>query len=109
MSRPQFKLFKEKALRRTKVRNEYEELSPAYELRRKLLAIRQNSGLTQEQIAERMHTSKSNISRLENVNSEISPRLSTLSAYAAAAGYDMKIDFVRRDERERKKISRENG
>ena len=109
MSRPQFESFKGKALKRTKVRNAYEKLAPAYELRRKLLAIRQSAGLTQEQVAERMHTSKSNISRLENVNSDISPRLSTISSYAAAVGYDLKIDFVRRGERGRKKSPNENG
>ena len=50
--------------------------------------------LTQEQMAEILHTNKSNISRLESVSSNISPKLSTLTDYAAAVGYKLKIEFV---------------
>ncbi len=35
--------------------------------------ILEAEGLTQEELAERLHTNKSNISRLENVNSPVSP------------------------------------
>ena len=94
MARPDFDSFKKKALGRTDVAEEYERLSPAYELRRKLVALRQSAGLTQEEAASRLKTKKSNISRLESVNSEISPKLSTISDYAEAMGYCVKIDFV---------------
>ena len=94
MARPSLKSFKSKALKRQEVRDAYEELSPAYELRRKLVALRQGAGLTQEQLADKLHTKKSNISRLESVNSSISPKLSTIADYAEAMGYDVKIEFV---------------
>ena len=94
MARPGFDGFKKKALDRSDVAKEYERLSPAYELRRKLVELRQSAGLTQEEAAERLNTRKSNISRLESVNSTISPKLSTISDYAAAMGYSVKIDFV---------------
>ena len=94
MARPDFDSFKKKALGRSDVAKEYERLSPAYELRRKLVALRQGAGLTQEEAAERLNTKKSNISRLESVNSAISPKLSTISDYAQAMGYSVKIDFV---------------
>lgn len=94
MARPDFESFKKKALDRSDVASEYERLSPAYELRRKLVALRQSAGLTQEEAAERLNTKKSNISRLESVNSTISPKLSTISDYAEAMGYSLKIDFV---------------
>ena len=94
MARPGFNSFKKKALGCSDVAREYERLSPAYELRRKLVALRQSAGLTQEEAAERLNTKKSNISRLESVNSEISPKLSTISDYAEAMGYSIKIDFV---------------
>ena len=94
MSRPTLESFKKKALKKPEVRESYEELAPAYELRRKLVALRQDAGLTQEQIAEKLRTKKSNISRLESVNSKISPKLSTIADYAEAVGYDLKIDFV---------------
>ena len=52
------------------------------------------SGLTQEELAKKLHTQKSNISRLENVNSKISPRLSTIEEYAKAMGYNLEINFI---------------
>lgn len=95
MARTTLKSFKKKALKKPGVKKAYDELEPAYQLRKKLIEIRQRAGLTQEEIASRLNTSKSNISRLESVNSSISPKLSTISEYAKAAGYRVEIDFVR--------------
>lgn len=94
MARASLKSFKAKALRQPEVADEYQRLTPAYQLRRKLVALRQEAGLTQEQLAKRLNTSKSNISRLESVNSSISPKLSTIEDYAAALGYTLEIDFI---------------
>jgi DNA-binding XRE family transcriptional regulator len=94
MARPTLKSFKKAAMKRQGVAEEYQDLSPAYEIRKKLIALRQEAGLTQEQLAEKLNTSKGNISRLESINSNISPKLSTLTDYAAAIGYKLKIDFV---------------
>ena len=89
-----FKDFKKEALSDPEVRKEYEALKPDYELRKKLIELRLQAGLTQEELAKRLHTQKSNISRLENVNTKNSPRLSTIEDYAHAVGYNLKIDFV---------------
>jgi len=94
MSRSALSQFKKKALDKASVKKEYEALSSAYELRKKLIALRQQAGLTQEQIAKVLHTQKGNISRLENANSTISPKLSTIEQYAYAVGYDLEINFV---------------
>ncbi len=93
MSRPTLSAFKKKALSKTAADKEYQSLSAAYTLRKKLIALRQKAGLTQEQIAEILHTNKSNISRLENANSINSPKLSTIEQYAHAVGYDVEIKF----------------
>ena len=69
MTRPIFSKFKEKALANEEVKKEYEALTLAYDLRKKLIGIRKTAGLTQEELAEILNTQKSNISRLENVNS----------------------------------------
>ena len=69
-------------------------LSPAYELRKQLIKIRKEAGLTQEKLAEILKTNKSNISRLENVNSKISPKLSTIEQYAKAVGCKLEINFT---------------
>ena len=92
--RPTFKEFKKKALADPELAKEYNELSPAYVLRKQLIRIRKEAGLTQEELAETLNTKKSNISRLENVNSKISPKLSTIEQYAKAAGYRLEITFV---------------
>jgi len=94
MTRPTFSEFKEKALDNAAVKEEYDALAAAYKLRKKLISLRQQAGFTQEQLAEVLHTQKSNISRLENVNSSSSPKLSTIEEYAHAIGYDIEINFV---------------
>ena len=92
--RPTFEDFKAKALEKDEVRKEYDRLEIEFELKLKLIKIRKAANLTQEEIASRMNTSKSNISRLESLNSKISPTISTLNAYANAAGYRLDINFV---------------
>lgn len=94
MTRPTFQEFKEEALRDPEVKAIYDSLSVAYELRRKLITLRKEAGLTQEDLATIMHTKKSNISRLENVNSNISPKLSTIEAYAKATGHKIEVNFI---------------
>lgn len=94
MTRPTFAEFKQKALANNEVRKEYEALSPIYQLRKQLIALRTKAGLTQEELAEKLNTKKSNISRLENVNSPSSPRLSTIEEYADAVGYKVEINFI---------------
>jgi DNA-binding XRE family transcriptional regulator len=92
--RTSLKDFKKKALQNPEVKSEYEGLSSAYELRKQLIKIRKNAGFTQEELADLLHTKKSNISRLENVNSKISPKLSTIEEYARAVGYKVEINFI---------------
>ena len=92
--RPSLKDFKKKALANPEVEKEYMDLAPAYALRMQLIEIRKNAGLTQEELAEILHTKKSNISRLENVNSKISPTLSTIEEYAKAVGYKLQLQFI---------------
>ena len=48
MSRPTLTEFKKKALSKAAVESEYESLSAAYTLRKKLIALRQKAGFTQE-------------------------------------------------------------
>jgi transcriptional regulator with XRE-family HTH domain len=59
-----------------------------------MIELRKAAGFSQEQMATILETQKSNISRLENVNSRISPTLSTIESYARAVGYELEINFV---------------
>ena len=94
MSRTTLKEFKKQALKNPEVAEEYDALKPEYAIKKKLIAMRKEAGLTQEKLAELMGTKKSNISRLESFKSHISPRLETLINYAKATGHELKVDFV---------------
>lgn len=94
MSRTTLKEFKKKAFQNTEVQEEYDLLRPEYAIKKKLIAMRKEAGLTQEKLAELMGTRKSNISRLESFKSSISPRIDTLMNYAKATGHELKVDFV---------------
>jgi DNA-binding XRE family transcriptional regulator len=96
MARKTFEQFRKKALKKPGVKAEYEALGPAFEMKRQMIALRKAAGLTQEEMAERLGTKKSNISRLESVGSDVSPRLSTVEEYARALGYQVKVEFERR-------------
>ena len=91
--RTDLKRFRAKALKNPEVKAEYDALSATYEMKRQMIAMRKEAGLTQEQMAELLGTKKSNISRLESVNSEISPRFATVEHYARVLGYAVKVQF----------------
>jgi DNA-binding XRE family transcriptional regulator len=74
----------------------YAESVDEYELVRELLAARAKAGLTQEQVAQSMGTTKSAVSRLEAVGKH-SPSVSTLKKYARAVGCEVEIRLVPAD------------
>lgn len=94
MNRTTLKEFKEKAFQNSELQEEYVALKPEYAIKKKLIAMRKEAGLTQEKLAVIMGTKKSNISRLESFKSSISPRIDTLIKYAKATGHELKVDFV---------------
>jgi DNA-binding XRE family transcriptional regulator len=57
-----------------------------------LRQAREAAGLTQEQVAQRLGTKKSAISRMENHAEDV--RLSTLRAYAQAVGAQLRIQLL---------------
>lgn len=93
--RPTFEEFKKEALADPEVAEEYERLADVYALRRELIRMRQESGLSQEDVAALLHTRKSAITRLENVHSKVSPSLAAIEQYAKAVGYRVELRFLR--------------
>ncbi len=85
---------KKRALPNPEVRDEYHSLESEFSLIDQLLSKRTNAGLTQEQVAERMHTQKSNISRLERGNAN--PSWQTLLKYAKACGFELGLEVKKR-------------
>ena len=60
-----------------------------------LRQLRKESGITQEELAKKLKTKKSVISRIENHAEDI--RLSTLNKYAESLGRTLKIQLVSND------------
>jgi DNA-binding XRE family transcriptional regulator len=89
--RPTLQSFKEKALKNREVKAEYDALSPLFSIKKQLVAARLSKGMTQDQIAQKIGTSKSNISRLESLNNTYMPNLGTLMKYAEALGLRLDI------------------
>ena len=85
-NRPTFKSFRDKALKNPDVKVEYDALAPLFNIKKQLVAARLSKGVAQEQIALKIGTSKSNISRLESLNNTYMPNLGTLMKYAEALG-----------------------
>ena len=85
--------FLARAMKRKGFARAYAESADEYELVRELLAARAKAGLTQEQVAESMGTTKSAVSRLEAVG-RLSPSVSTLKKYARAVGCEVEIRLV---------------
>lgn len=57
-----------------------------------LKAAREEAGLTQEQLAKKLNTKKTAISRIENHAEDI--KLSTLEKFAQALGKNMRIEVA---------------
>ncbi len=70
-----------------KVVEEYEGTKIGIVLRE----ARKDAGLTQEEIAKKLNTKKSAISRIENYSGDI--RLSTLKAYVEALGKKLQVEI----------------
>lgn len=87
--------FLERAIQRPGFASAYEELGEAYGLARELLAARSRAGLTQDDVAASMGTTKSAVSRLEAAGKH-SPSVNTLEKYARAVGCELQIRLVPR-------------
>jgi transcriptional regulator with XRE-family HTH domain len=87
---------KKAALKKPKVKEEYEALGPEFELLRQILSARSKAGLSQADVAERMGTHAPAITRLESALSsgKHSPSIDTLKRYAHAVGCELQIKFV---------------
>lgn len=74
-----------------KVKDAYDELGPRYELIRAEIEIRREIGMTQKQLAEKMGTAQSNISRFES--GTYNPSLGFLYKMARSLGKTLKISM----------------
>ena len=69
----------------------YNALKGEFSLAAAMIEARAGAGLTQEQLAERMHTTQAVIARLES--GRVKPSTRTLEWLAAATGTQLRISF----------------
>jgi ribosome-binding protein aMBF1 (putative translation factor) len=67
------------------------ELEEEFQFAREMIGARARAGLTQKQLASRMKTTRTVISRLES--GRMKPSTRTLERYARATGHKLKISF----------------
>jgi len=69
----------------------YDALEDEFSLAAALIEVRARAGLTQQQLADRMHTTQAVIARLES--GRVKPSTRTLQRLAAATGMRLRISF----------------
>ena len=69
----------------------YDALAEEFSLAASMIEARAHAGLTQEQLAERMHTTQAVIARLES--GRVKPSTRTLERLATATGMRLRISF----------------
>ena len=74
----------------------YEATKLQIELSMALKKARKKRNMTQDEVAELMHTHKPAISRLESGDTDIKhfPSLLTIAKFASAVGYELKLGLV---------------
>lgn len=72
-------------------KEEYEKLQPRYEIISQIIEARKEQNMTQSDLAKKVGTQKSNISRLESGN--YNPSLDFLIKIAHSLGKDLKIQM----------------
>lgn len=82
---------KSELMQNSEFKREYDSLEEEFKLIEALVEMRQKAGLTQEEIAQKMSTQKSNISRLESGSGN--PGWKTLQKYAHACGFKIQLQY----------------
>jgi DNA-binding XRE family transcriptional regulator len=80
----------------------YADLEPEFALASAMIAARAEAGLTQEELATRMDTTRTAIARLEGGRQMPSTR--TLEKFATATGHRLRISFERLGKPSRKPV-----
>lgn len=87
-----FNDFLKEELKNDEFREEYEKLSPEYDIISAMIKGRNEKGLTQKDLAKIIGTDQARISRLESGN--LNPSLEFLKRVANGLGKELKISFI---------------
>ena len=89
-----YKDFKREMLKNPKVKAEYDKLQPEFEMIQAFIDARKNKNMTQAQIAKKVGTKQSVISRLES--GRANPSIAFLKKLAQALNTHLEIKFIPR-------------
>ena len=87
-----WKTHRAELLRDPEVQKAHKESKLEYQIARAIIDARINKGLSQKDLAERLHTKQSVISRVENAKT--TPSLSFLKRLAKALNVSLKVEFT---------------
>lgn len=87
-----FKEFFDKAMKDPEIKAEYDRLGPEYEIIEAIIRKRLEKGISQKQLAEKMGTKQSALSRLES--GTYNPSLAFLKKVATALGSKVHISLT---------------
>ena len=83
--------YKQKLLKNPEFKKLYEESQPEFEITRAIIRARIENKITQKELAKRMNTTQSVISRVEQAKT--SPSISFLKRLAAALNTSLSVQF----------------
>lgn len=84
-------VYKQKLLKDPEFKRLYEESQPDFEITKAIIRARIERKMTQKELARRMHTTQSVISRVEQAG--VSPSVSFLKRMAKALNASLQIQF----------------
>ena len=87
-----FEEMKNDLLKDNEFKAEYEKLKPRYEAIEQIIKARKEQNITQAELAKRVGTQKSNISRLESGN--YNPSLDFLTKISEALGKSLSVQLM---------------
>ena len=87
-----FDQVKDDLLKDEEFKMEYDKLKPRYEAIEQVIKARKEQNITQAELAKRVGTQKSNISRFESGN--YNPSLDFLTKVAESLGKNVEIRFI---------------
>ena len=82
---------KAKLLQNPELKKEFDDLKVIYDIKKEIIRLRLSQGLSQKDLAQKVGTRQSAISRLEN--GEYNPSVEFLSKVAHALGKNISISF----------------
>lgn len=84
-------VYKQKLLKNPEFKKLYEESQPEFEITKAIIRARIDNKITQKELAKRMNTTQSVISRVEQAKT--SPSISFLKRLAAALNTSLSVQF----------------